>query len=94
MVNVSLSGLGRRRSRNGTHPPSVDELVNGRGEEQLDRYSHFADQRSPRDRPSRSDRIVRGAVLPLTRGAALIVALLSSLGLWWALIWLTVSSLR
>jgi hypothetical protein len=86
-------GLGRRRSRNGTHPPSIDELVNGRGEEPLDRYSYFADQRSLRDRPSRSDRSAREAALPLTRGAALIVAFPLSLGLWWA-IRLTVSSLR
>src|SRR3984893_12143805 len=79
-------GLGRRRSRNGTHPPSIDELINGRGEEPLDRYSYFPDQRSLRDRPSRSDRSAREAALPLTRAALLIVVLLS-LGLW-AAIWL------
>src|SRR6266567_7071062 len=42
--------------------------------------------------PSRSDRLVRTADVPLNRGASLIVILLLSLGLW-AAIWGAVASL-
>jgi hypothetical protein len=55
-------------------------------------YAYFDDDRSLRDRPARSDHSAGAAAVPLIRGAALIVVLLSSLGLWWV-ICLTISSL-
>jgi hypothetical protein len=53
-------------------------------------YGYLADDRSLRNRPSPPRRSARGAAVPLTGIAGLIVAVLSSLGLW-AAIWVVFS---
>jgi hypothetical protein len=55
-------------------------------------YASFTYDRTLRDQPSRSDRLTLEAAPSMPVGAALLVVLLLSLGLW-AVIWLAVSSL-
>jgi hypothetical protein len=84
-VELGTIGIAKR------HPPpiGIDEQGQGQAGGALDRntmleYAYFAD-RSLHQRRSRPECSARRAVLPLTRGAGLIVASLLSLGLWLAL---------